>query len=127
MNKLPEQIRKAWDEREGPIVLTTVSQDGIPNAIYASCVTLYAGKHLVVADNYFDKTRRNILSSGNDNGSILFMDQAGKAYQAKGKLEYHREGPIFDDMKTWNSKKHPGVAALALVVEEVYSGAERIL
>jgi len=126
MSKLPERIRTAWDEREGPVVLTTVSQEGVPNAIYASSVTLFGDQYLVVADNYFDKTRRNILH-GSESCSILFMTKAGKAYQAKGKLEYHRDGPIFDDMKKWNSEKHPGVAALALELREVYSGAERVL
>jgi len=29
-------------------------------------------------------------------------------------------------MKTWNSPKHPGHAAAALRIEEVYSGAEKL-
>ncbi len=50
----------------------------------------------------------------------------GTAYQAKGTIEYHREGEIFDDMKTWNPEKHPGHAAVALKIEVVYSGAEKV-
>ncbi len=34
MGKLPESIKKAWGEREGSLVLTTVSENGIPNAVY---------------------------------------------------------------------------------------------
>ncbi len=30
-------------------------------------------------------------------------------------------------MKKWNPKKHPGHAAAALKVEEVYTGAEKLL
>ncbi|MCK5681591.1 hypothetical protein KAI46_12355 [bacterium] len=41
-------------------------------------------------------------------------------------VESHREGKIFDDMKTWNPEKHPGHAAVALKVEEVYSGADKV-
>jgi uncharacterized protein len=37
-----------------------------------------------------------------------------------------REGPVFDDMKTWNPTRHPGRAAVAIHVEEVYSGAKRL-
>ncbi len=44
----------------------------------------------------------------------------------KGSLEYHTDGPVYDDMKRWNPPKHPGHAAVALVVEEVYSGAQRL-
>ena len=120
MSKITEMIKQIWDEREGPVVLTTVSQEGVPNSIYASSVSLFGDNRLVVADNYFNKTRSNILGGGK--GCILFMNKAGKAYQAKGKLEYHKDGALFDDMKSWNSEKHPGVAALALVVEEIYSG-----
>ena len=80
---------------------------------------------IVIADNYLDKTKKNILSGST--GSVLFITKDGKAYQAKGTIEYHREGEIFDDMKTWNPEKHPGRAAVALKVEEVYSGAEKVM
>jgi len=45
----------------------------------------------------------------------------------KGTIEVHKRGDVFDDMKTWNPKKHPGHTATALKVEEVYSGAEKLL
>lgn len=49
-----------------------------------------------------------------------------QAYQLKGTMEYHESGPLFDYMKKWNPTKHPGHAAAALVVNEVYSGAKRL-
>jgi predicted pyridoxine 5'-phosphate oxidase superfamily flavin-nucleotide-binding protein len=79
---------------------------------------------IVVADNYFKKTQENILAGSK--GSILFITNDGKAYQVKGKIEYHKEGAIFDDMKSWNPKKHPGHAAAVLRVEDAYSGAEKL-
>jgi 2-polyprenyl-3-methyl-5-hydroxy-6-metoxy-1,4-benzoquinol methylase len=33
-------------------------------------------------------------------------------------------GKVFDHVKTWNPPKHPGHAAVALRVEEVYSGPD---
>lgn len=125
MAQLPEKVVEAWEEREGPIVLTTVDKDGKPNSIYASCVSRYDEETLVVADNYFDKTRANIL--GESMGTILFITEEGNAYQVKGPIEYHSEGAVFDDMKSWNSDAHPGHAAAALKAEEVYSGAEQLL
>ncbi|MEA2064264.1 MAG: hypothetical protein U9P14_11235 [Gemmatimonadota bacterium] len=50
----------------------------------------------MVADNYFDKTRKNIQQGSK--GSILFILKEGKAYQVKGNLEYHDSGEIFDFM-----------------------------
>ncbi|RLB67382.1 MAG: pyridoxamine 5'-phosphate oxidase family protein [Deltaproteobacteria bacterium] len=125
MSMLPEVVSKAWDDRKGPVVFTTVDQDGVPNAIYVTCVAKFGEDRLVVADNYFDKTRKNILSGSR--GSMLFITDEDKSYQVKGRIEYHKEGDIFTEMKKWNPTKHPGHAAVALVVEEVYSGAEKLL
>lgn len=125
MATLPEAVQQAWADREGPAILATVSPDGTPNIIYVTCVAAFGDDRLVVADNYFDKTRRN-LQAANKTGAILFQDKEGKAYQVKGTMEYHTEGEIFDDMKRWNPEKHPGHAAAVLLVERVYSGAEQV-
>jgi len=125
MSRLPSDVREAWDNRNGPVVLATVDQSGVPNIIYATCVAAFSDAQLVVADNYFDKTRKNLIAGSK--GAILFITTDGKAYQVKGSLEYHTEGPVFDHMKTWNPPKHPGNAAAMLNVEEVYAGAERLL
>jgi len=125
MSKLPEDVSKAWDDRKGPVVFTTVDENGVPNAIWATCVSKFNEGTIVIADNYFDKTRKNILVGSK--GSILFITHEGKAFQVKGTIEYHKGGNIFEDMKKWNPTKHPGNAAAALKVEEVYSGSKRLL
>lgn len=125
MTQLPDQILKAWENIEGPVVLSTVDGNGIPNSIYATCVNLCGEDCIVVADNYFDKTRQNILKGGK-HGSLLFICKDGKAYQVKGTLEYHTEGAIFNHMKTWNPVKHPGHAAAVLRCHECYCGSDRI-
>jgi predicted pyridoxine 5'-phosphate oxidase superfamily flavin-nucleotide-binding protein len=125
MSVLPEKMRTAWDERKGPIIFTTVDKNEVPNAIYATCVNKFDEETIVIADNYFDKTRKNILAGSK--GSILFITNEGKAFQVKGSIECHKEGEVFENMKTWNPKQHPGHAAAVLKVEEVYSGAEKLL
>ncbi|MFA5258381.1 MAG: pyridoxamine 5'-phosphate oxidase family protein, partial [Opitutales bacterium] len=102
-----------------------VDSAGVPNAIYVTCVREYDGNSIVIADNYFNKTRANIQAGSS--GSILFITNAGKSYQLKGRIEYHTSGPVYDAMKTWNSDKHPGVAAAALKVERVYCGGEQLV
>ena len=124
MASLPTSVREAWEDRDGPVILATVSPEGLPNIIYVGCVGAFGEDRLVVADNYFDKTRKNLLNGGK--GSLLFMSKEGKAYQVKGTLEYHTDGEVFDHMKTWNPPSHPGHAAAALRIEEVYSGAEKL-
>ncbi|MBN1863937.1 MAG: pyridoxamine 5'-phosphate oxidase family protein [Victivallales bacterium] len=122
--KTVEAVKEAWGRREGPVILATVDKEGSPNIIYVTCVGFYGDDKVVVADNYFDKTRRNIKAGSK--GAALFMTKDQKAYQLKGKLEYHDSGPVFEDMKKWNPTQHPGHAAVALVVKEAYSGADRL-
>jgi len=123
MTKLPEAVSNAWDDRKGPVVLTTVAEDGTPNAIYATCVSKYDEEHLVVADNFFGKTRAN-LKAGSP-ASLLFITNEGNAYQVKGAVEYATEGAYFDDMKCWNGTR-PGNAAAVLCVDAVFSGSTKL-
>ncbi len=125
MAVLPEEVRRAWLERQGPAVFSTVDPSGMPNSIYVNCVNIYNGSTLVVADNYFCKTRANILAGSP--GSLLFITGDNKSYQVKGRIEYHTGGAIFDDMKRWNQPQRPGHATAALAVEQVYSGEERLI
>jgi uncharacterized protein len=125
MAVLPEKVSKEWENREGPIILTTVDKDGNPNSIYATCISKFSEDIIVVANNYFSKTMENILTGSK--ASLLFITKEGTSYQIKGAIEYHKEGPVFDDMKKWNPEKHPGHGAAALKVEEVYSGAVKLL
>ena len=124
MSVLPEEIGKAWDERKGPVTFTTIDETGVPNAIYATCVKKFDEDTIVIADNFFDKTRNNILAGSK--GSILFITSEGTSFQIKGTIEYHKEGGFFEDMKKWNPKQHPGHAAAVLKVEEVYSGSKKL-
>ncbi len=124
MPALPEIVSKAWDDRNGPVVLTTVDADGALNAIYASCVSKFSEDKLVVADNFFSKTRANIQAGSR--GALLFITSESKAYQVKGKIDYLTVGEIFDDMKAWNGDR-PGVAAAVVNVEEVFAGADKLL
>ena len=126
MSTLPENVSKAWDNHEGPVVFSTADRNGTPNAIYATCVKKINEEKLVVADNYFNKTRANILAGSK--GSILFITKDGKAFQVKGSIDYERKGEIYDDMKKkWLDPKMPGNAAVVLNIQEVYCGAEKLV
>ena len=124
MNKIPKQVIEAWNNRKGPIVFTTVNKNNVPNAIYATCVNLYNDNTILVADNFFAKTKQNILD--NSVASILFITEDDKSYQLKGSIQYHIKGNYFDNMKSWNPEKLPGHAVAIIVVDEIYSGAEKI-
>lgn len=124
MNPLPKLVVDAWNSREGAIVFTTTHPDGVPNSIYAGSVKLYNDNTILVTDNYFSKTRENILSGSK--ASILFITTERISYQIKGTISYHQSGELFDDMKQWNPAKHPGHAVAAVSIDEIFSGAEKL-
>lgn len=124
MAKLPETILEAWANKEGACIMTTVGPAGIPNSIYATCVSLYQQENILVANNYFNKTAKNMAKSCP--GSFLFMTKEGKSYQLKGTYTHFTEGEYFEDMKKWNPAKHPGVGVAVLTVTEIYSGSQKI-
>ncbi len=125
MPALTDDLKAAWENREGPAVFTTVDRSGNPNAIYVTCVRLHGDDRIAVADNYFSKTRENIRSGSR--GSILFITGDRKAFQIKGAIEYQESGDIREFLKDCLDPKYPVHAAASLTVEEAYSGAERIL
>jgi len=125
MNDAKRLLNDAWDRHEGPIVLSTADKQGVPNAIYATNAKLLDDGRLVVADNYFDKTRSNIKNGSK--GAVLFITMEKKSYQAKGEIEYLTEGPIYEEMRQWAYQKHARIAAAVLRVDELYSGAEKLL
>ncbi|MFZ2955299.1 MAG: pyridoxamine 5'-phosphate oxidase family protein [Candidatus Ozemobacteraceae bacterium] len=124
MTDISEIMRRAWDQREGPVVLSTVDPSGVPNAIYANCVKLLADGAIAVVDNYFKKTLDNIKSGSK--GSVLFITKEKKAFQTKGTIEYFTDGPIFDDMRKWADQKYPRHGVAVLRVEKLYSGADEL-
>lgn len=121
---LPQEIIDAWAEREPATVLTTVSSEGIPNSIWVMSTGLYNEEHIIIADNYFDKTKANILSTGI--ASVLFITKDGRSYQLKGTMSYHTDGPFYDFMKEMTPPKYPGHAAVVLHATEIYTGSQRL-
>ena len=123
---MPDTVSEALDDREGPAVFTTVSETGSPNSVYVGLVHNPSGDKIVLADNYFHKTRENIRPGSK--GSFLFITKERKAYQVKGTIIRETSGEIYDDMKNnWLDAKYPGHAAVVLNVEEVFCGAEQLL
>ena len=53
MTALPEIVLKDWENRDGPVCLATVDEKGIPNAIYATCVSLFK-KEVILMEYRFE-------------------------------------------------------------------------
>ncbi|HBE87688.1 MAG TPA: pyridoxamine 5-phosphate oxidase [Elusimicrobia bacterium] len=118
------KLREAWENREGYMIFTTVDGAGMPNSVYVLGVKLLADGRFAVIDNYFNKTRANIMNGSR--GSLLFISKPRTSYQAKGRIEYVTSGPAFEELKAEVPEKYPRLAAALLTVDELYSGAERL-
>ena len=125
MNRIPEKVINEWNNKHDTVVLTTVSETGIPNSIYATQVVIFDNNKVLIANNKFKKTLENIEAC--DKATVLFITKETKAYQMKGNIQYETEGPAFDDMKKWNRTDLPGYGVAILEVEEIFSGAEKII
>jgi len=124
MTTMTRDVLDVWENKEDAIILTTVNSKGVPNSIYATCVKLFDESTVLIADNYFDKTKSNLLS--NEKASVLFISKKGKSIQLKGKVEYKTEGMYYDNMKTWNPTKHPGKGVAVFRIEEIYAGSKKL-
>lgn len=125
MLNIPKNVLVAWEKKQKAVVLTTVSKQGIPNSIYATCTSLFGGNKVLVANNKFDKTYKNISTC--DKGALLFITEDEKSYQFKGSIKHETLGRSFDDMKKWNPPSLPGNGVAVLEIEEIYSGAEKLV
>jgi uncharacterized protein len=123
--KLPETIIKAWEDREGSCVFTTVDVNGTPNSIYVTCVRIYDDSRIAIANNYFNKTLENIKNGGK--GTVLFITKERKSYQIKGTVEYQVSGVIREFMLECLDPKYPVHGVAVLRVEEIFKGAEKIV
>ncbi len=124
MSKLPQLLLDEWPNRVKETIITTVDESGMPNSIYATCVSIYDDEKVLIANNYFNKTLANLRNGCK--GDFLFLTKEGTSYQLKGVYSHYADGPYYEDMKSWNPEKLPGVGVAVLDVTEVFSGSKKI-
>ena len=125
MAKLTNEALDAWRNHDERMVLTTINQNNQPNSIWVICAKLINENQFVIANNAMSKTLQNIKDGSQ--GALLYIAPEREAYQVKGTLEYHEDGPVYDEMKSWLDPKFPGKGAVVLTIEEVYYGAEQVV
>ncbi|HED14072.1 MAG TPA: pyridoxamine 5'-phosphate oxidase family protein [Gammaproteobacteria bacterium] len=125
MVKIPEQVISAWQERSGPAVIATASEDGVPNAIYSAYTQQYNENAFIITDHFFNKTRNNIMHGSK--GALLFLSNDGKSsFQLKGTFEYHEDGEVIEQLRKSMPPELPSRAAVIFNIVSVYSGGEKI-
>ncbi|MBN2456513.1 MAG: pyridoxamine 5'-phosphate oxidase family protein [Sedimentisphaerales bacterium] len=123
MVQLPEAVKKAISQQE-VFPVATSNQDCMPNVVYIKYLKVVDDQTVLIADNFLNKTRDNILS----NGKITFAvrDDEKGSFQIKGAAERLTEGTLFDEVQKWAPDTLPRVAAIVMNIEEIYNGAEQL-
>ena len=128
--RIPKYIQDIINKQELHI-LSTSSKEGTPNLIYLKFLKVYNDEQILIANNKFLKTEKNLLE--NPKISFLVLDkETRKSYQIKGNVEFHKEDNIFKETIKWveDKRSNPNVnpkSGIIINVEEIYSGAEKIL
>ena len=127
--KIPKYIQEIINKQEVHI-LSTSTREGTPNIIYLKFLKVYNGEQILIANNKFSKTEKNLLE--NPKISFVVLDKENKkSYQIKGTVEFHKDDQIFKDTVEWveNERSSPIISpksGIILNVKEIYCGAEKI-
>lgn len=125
MPVLTDSVKKAWEDRQGPVVFTTVGKDGNQNNIYSTDASMYGEDRFVVANQFIDKSMKERLPDST--GSLVFVTSDHKLFLVKGHIHYEYKGKNYEFMKSWSDDRHPGHGAAVIDVSEIYENGERVV
>jgi len=119
MVKMPPEIRDVVAKQK-PLPIATADKSGKPNVVFVTMWKLLDDETIMIVDNFFNKTRKNL--EANPNMAIVAYDgEVKKSYQIKGTVDIETKGDRFAGAKEMaDSKKLPGKAAVIFHVKEIY-------
>jgi uncharacterized protein len=105
-------------------IMATASKDGKPNGVPMGMAKMISDDEIMIADNFMNKTRRNIEE--NPWVAVSFWNPNGPGgYQFKGQASIESAGKIFEEAtRRIQSEKHPfpikTKAVVVIKVKEIY-------
>ena len=116
MVKLTQQIKDTL-VKGTTYYFATSSKAGVPNAVPIKALKVLDDETLLVSDQYFGKTAKNLEE--NPHVAISFWGDKG-GYQIKGTATVHKSGKVFDDDVAWvHNDLNPNLKPKAAVVVKV--------
>jgi len=101
--KIPEAVQKFMQGKLGWVA--TASKAGVPNVAIKGSLRVLDDEHLVFADLFSLKTRKNLEE--NPQVAVMVYDADSRTgYSLKGHVEVIGQGPLFDQM-TEAIRQHP--------------------
>lgn len=97
MARLTERMKEIFEKQE-TLVLATASKDGIPNVVPINAKKILDEETLLVSDQFFQKTLRNLKE--NPRVAITIWDKL-EGYQIKGAVTIETSGTRFEETARW--------------------------
>ncbi|MGD1060282.1 MAG: pyridoxamine 5'-phosphate oxidase family protein [Methanomassiliicoccales archaeon] len=121
MVKLPPEVKETLSKQK-PIPLATASKNGVPNVIFVGLVKIVDDETLMVVDNFFNKTAKNLRENPKV-AIVCYTPDPKRSYQIKGSVEIIGSGKTHEEMQAWVhgiNPKLPAKSAVLIKVEEIY-------
>ncbi len=111
--KIPAEIQEFLKGKVGWVA--TASKDGTPNVSIKGSLRLLDDEHLVFADLFSLKTRKNLEE--NPKVAVMVYEDAGRrGYMLRGSTEQLASGPLYDQTVEGMRKAMPQLPAPKYVV-----------
>ena len=102
--KIPAEVKEFFSGKVGWVA--TAAKDGTPNVSIKGSVRLLDDEHLVFADIYSLKTRKN-LQENPKVAVMVYEDASRRGFMIKGSAEQIAGGPLYDQMVEGMKKVMP--------------------
>ena len=126
MAQMTERMKELFD-KVPTVVLSTVSEDGTPNAVPVGTKKILDDETILISDQFFNKTRANM--EVNPQVGVTFWE-GQEGYQLKGTVNIETSGQRFEDTVRWIEERGAELGvplkskgAVILRIEEIYGVA----
>ncbi len=128
MVEISNEVKKLFEEKEGPAFIATVDGGGKPNVVSKGSLKVLDDEHLWYIESAGKKTYENLKKNPHVAVALASQEKMG-AYQLRGKAELVTEGRLYEQavkrMEEISSKLGVSlpkpIAAIRIKVDEIYS------
>ena len=124
MAKMTDRMKELFDKVR-PVVLSTASIDGIPNAVPVGAKKIIDDETILISDQFLNKTLANMKA--NPKVAVTYWE-GREGYQLKGTVTIETTGQRYEETAKWieemsNKAGFPlkSKAAIILKIEEIFA------
>ena len=122
--EIPNRVQEVIEEADLAWVGTCL--DDVPNVNIVGFFKVISDNEMLLADNYFYKTRKNLIKNPKIALTVKNPDKL-TSYQLKGDAKIIEEGDLYEEMKEWvsaekvSNRELPKKAAVKINVKQIYN------